>query len=69
MLFLFQEDCKQPEGYTVDLLNIRMIQTLYTSNTYLVEVLLQGNDELSMDDNIVIFQCVYEFIENSNRFL
>jgi hypothetical protein len=38
-------------------------------NTYLVEVLLQGNDELSMDDNIVIFQCVYEFIENSNRFL
>ena len=31
MLYLFQEDCKQPEGYTVDLLSIRMIQTLYTS--------------------------------------
>ena len=36
-------------------------------NTYLVE-LFQGSDDLSMDDNIVIFQCVYEFIENSNRF-
>ena len=31
MLYLFQENCKQPEGYTVDILNIRMIQTLYTS--------------------------------------
>jgi hypothetical protein len=38
-------------------------------NTYLVELFLQGSDDLSMDDNIVIFQCVYEFIENSNRFL
>ena len=38
-------------------------------NTYLVEPFLQGSDDLSMDDNIVIFQCVYEFIENSNRFL
>ena len=28
-------------------------------NTYLVELFLQGSD-----DNIVIFQCVYEFIEN-----
>jgi hypothetical protein len=37
--------------------------------TYLVELFLQGSDDLSMDDNIVIFQCVYEFIENSNRFL
>ena len=37
-------------------------------NTYLVELFLQGSDDLSMDDNIVIFQCVYEFIENSNRF-
>ena len=26
MLYLFQEDCKQPEGYKVDLLNIHMIQ-------------------------------------------
>ena len=26
MLYLFQEDCKQPEGYTVGLLNIHMIQ-------------------------------------------
>ena len=38
-------------------------------NTYLVELFLQGSDDLSMDDNIVIFQCVYEFIENSNRFI
>jgi len=38
-------------------------------NTYLVELFLQGSDDLSMDDNIVIFQCVYEFIENSNIFL
>jgi hypothetical protein len=38
-------------------------------NTYLVELFLQGSDDLSMDDNIVIFQCVYEFTENSNRFL
>ena len=38
-------------------------------NTYLVKLFLQGSDDLSMDDNIVIFQCVYEFIENSNRFL
>jgi hypothetical protein len=38
-------------------------------NTYLVELFLQRSDDLSMDDNIVIFQCVYEFIENSNRFL
>jgi hypothetical protein len=37
--------------------------------SYLVELFLQGSDDLSMDDNIVIFQCVYEFIENSNRFL
>jgi hypothetical protein len=33
-------------------------------NAYLVELFLQGSDDLSMDDNIVIFQCVYEFIEN-----
>jgi hypothetical protein len=26
MLYLFQEDCKQPEGYKVGLLNIHMIQ-------------------------------------------
>jgi hypothetical protein len=26
MLHLFQEDCKQPEGYKVGLLNIHMIQ-------------------------------------------
>jgi hypothetical protein len=26
MLYSFQEDCKQPEGYTVGLLNIHMIQ-------------------------------------------
>ena len=38
-------------------------------NTYLVELFLQGSDDLSMDDNIVIFQCVYEFIEHSNIFL
>ena len=38
-------------------------------NEYLVELFLQGSDDLSMDDNIVIFQCVYEFIESSNRFL
>ena len=38
-------------------------------NTYWVELFLQGGDGLSMDDNIVLFQCVYEFIENSNRFL
>ena len=38
-------------------------------NTYLVEHFLQGSDDLFMDDSIVIFQCVYEFIENSNRFL
>ena len=43
-------------------------------NTYLVELFLQGSDDLSMDDNIqkkhvVIFQCVYEFIENNTRFL
>ena len=38
-------------------------------NTYLVELFLQGSDDLSIDDSIVIFQCVYEFIENSNIFL
>ena len=38
-------------------------------NMYLVERFLQGSDDLSMDDNIVIFQCVYELIENSNIFL
>ena len=38
-------------------------------STYLVELFLQGSDDLSMGDNIVIFQCVYELIENSNRFL
>ena len=38
-------------------------------NTYWVELFLQGSDDLSMDVNIVLFQCVYEFIENSNRFL
>ena len=40
-------------------------------STYLVELFLQGSDDLSMDDNIVIVivECVYEFIENSNRFL
>jgi hypothetical protein len=32
-------------------------------NTYLVELFLQGSDDLSMGDNIVIFQCVYELIE------
>jgi hypothetical protein len=37
-------------------------------NMYLVELFLQGSGDLSMDDNIVIFQCVYEFFENSNRF-
>jgi hypothetical protein len=26
MLYLFPEDCKQPEGYKVGLLNIHMIQ-------------------------------------------
>ena len=26
MLYLFQEDCKQPDGYKVGLLNIHMIQ-------------------------------------------
>ena len=26
MLYSFQEDCKQPEGYKVGLLNIHMIQ-------------------------------------------
>jgi hypothetical protein len=26
MLYLLQEDCKQPKGYTVGLLNIHMIQ-------------------------------------------
>ena len=35
-------------------------------NMYLVELFPQGSGDLSMDDNIVIFQCVYE---NSNRFL
>jgi hypothetical protein len=58
MLYLFQEDCKQPLNSFKNELN-----------TYLVELFLQGSEELSMDDNIVIFQCVYEFIENSNRFL
>ena len=38
-------------------------------STYLVELFLQGSDDLSMGDNIVIFQCVYALIENSNRFL
>ena len=40
-------------------------------STYLVELFLQGSDHLSMDDNIVIVivECVYEFIENSNIFL
>jgi hypothetical protein len=40
-------------------------------STYLVDLFLQGSDDLSMDDNIVIViaECVYEFIENSNIFL
>jgi hypothetical protein len=33
-------------------------------STYLVELFLQGSDDLSMGDNIDIFQCVYELIEN-----
>jgi hypothetical protein len=45
------------------------MQKLPHHGTYLVELFLQGSDDLSMDDSIVIFQCIYEFIENSNRFL
>ena len=35
MLYLFQEDCKQPEGYKVDLLNMHMIQDKTIQQTIL----------------------------------
>jgi hypothetical protein len=54
MLYLFQEDCKQSEGYKVGLLNIHMIQDKTIHQTI---------------SHSFTFQCVYEFIENSNRFL
>jgi hypothetical protein len=38
MLYLFQEDCKQPEGYKVDLLNIHMIQDNTTDYLTLIIV-------------------------------
>jgi hypothetical protein len=38
-------------------------------NTYLVELFLQGSDDLSMDDSIVIFQCVYEFIRTCGKYI
>jgi hypothetical protein len=34
MIHLFQEDCKQPEGYKVSLLNIHMIQDKTIQQTY-----------------------------------
>ena len=41
MLYLFQEDCKQPEGYKVDLLNIHMIQDNTTD--YLTLIIVNTN--------------------------
>ena len=41
MLYLFQEDCKQPEGYKVDLLNIHMIQDNTTD--YLTLIIVDTN--------------------------
>jgi hypothetical protein len=52
----------------IDCPNVNLNSFKNEVNTYLVELFLQGSDDLSMDDNIVIFQCVYEFIENSNIF-
>ena len=41
MLYLFQDDCKQPEGYKVDLLNIHMIQDNTTD--YLTLIIVNTN--------------------------
>jgi hypothetical protein len=36
MLYLFQEDCKQPEGYKVGLLNIRQYNRLSHTHSLII---------------------------------
>jgi len=56
MLYLFQEDCKQPEGYKVGLLNIHMIQDIiYKTRQY---------NRLSHTHSLIIVNTNYIF--NSN---
>ena len=57
----------------LDIDNIRhriiMFQDLRRYSDILnLEILLQGSDNLSLDENLYILQTVYRYIENTGRF-
>ena len=35
---------------------------------YLCNILLQGSEDMSLDENKTVFDCVFEFVNDSGRF-
>ena len=58
MLYLFQEDCKQPEGYKVGLLNIHMIQDKTIQQTTDTHSLIIVNANYIFNSNLKYLQSI-----------
>jgi hypothetical protein len=58
MLYLLQEDCKQPKGYTVGLLNIHMIQDKTIQQTISHSSLIIVNTNYIFNINLKYLQSI-----------